>query len=261
METTYDKKLYENHVDDRITNFLNSLIVNLNMFEQDDTTLNNIIDHKGKSFPYTYADEIINKFGSFMTIGKTLTRAYNGHTYKVVQFPEEKIEINLNLFKYSIYPIIKTLSTVSYECSDNATFCTIDNDFFNANLFESMEGKQLFYLYGFPCINNFNKRVFCYRFVHCNNNFTIEEKRKYLTQIQWFILKYFITNPREFTQEAVFFHNNTNWGHAINDELSDHFETLFTNKYKDLFVQKLQNTEVIARQHNIKFYEECWLCE
>lgn len=44
MEITYDKIQYENRVDNMIINLLNFGEIRLNMFEQDDTTLNNLID-------------------------------------------------------------------------------------------------------------------------------------------------------------------------------------------------------------------------
>mgnify|MGYP000445321348 CR=1 FL=1 len=261
MEITYDKIQYENRVDNMIVNLLNSAKIKLNILEQDDTTLNNLIEN-GNIDSFIESSNLISNFGTYVTIGKTFENEYNGKKYETVQFLDKNnnivFDINFSQFKYNMFPIILTEGVCSYKCSNEPTSCTINNKYIDPNIFKSMKGEKLFYMYSFPCMNGFNKQKRCYRFVD-NKNLTADKKREYLMQIQLFILKYFLNNPKEFTLPAVLYHNNIRLGASISNEIHSHFEALFNNKYKDLFHKKLLNAEIIAKHHNIKLYNETWI--
>lgn len=261
MEITYDKIQYENRVDDMIINLLNSEKIKLNMFEQDDATLSRLIDNSNTN-PFIESFECIANFGTYVTIGKVFGNEYMGKRFETVQFLDNKknvaFDINFSQFTYDMYPIILTEGVCSYKCVNEPTSCTIDNRYIVPDVLKSMEGERLFYMYSFPCVNNFNKLKKCYRFVN-NKDLTTERIREYLMQIQLFVLKYFIINPKEFTLSAPLFHNNVRLGASIGNEIYSHFETLFNKKYKDLFREKLLKAETIAKQHNVKLYNETWI--
>ena len=262
MEITYDKNQYENRVDDMVISLLNSEKIKLNMFEQDDETLNRLIENSNTN-TFIESFERIANFGTYVTIGKTFENEYMGRRFETVQFLNNNnnvaFDINFSQFTYDMNPIILTEGVGSYKCVNEPTSCTINNEYIVPDVFKSMEGERLFYMYSFPCVNKFNKPKRCYRFISNNKTITTDRKREYLMQIQLFVLKYFIINPKEFTFSAPLFHNNTRLGASIGNGIYSHFETLFNKKYKDLFQEKLLKAETIAKQHNVKLYNETWI--
>lgn len=68
-----------------VVSLLNSEKIKLNMFEQDDETLNRLIENSNTN-TFIESFENIANFGSYVTIGKTFENEYMGKNLKRYNF-------------------------------------------------------------------------------------------------------------------------------------------------------------------------------
>ena len=114
----------------------------------------------------------------------------------------------------------------------------------------------------FDTVNNFNRVSKCHRLIKKDSEFTTDDYREYIIIIQHFLLLHFLCAMRRYTLPTLLFMDGKRIGNAsISDEISDFFCNFINKEYKEIFIQKVDDLRLIAKEKNVNIEHEKWLIE
>ena len=266
MDTiSFNPERYQIEITNMMDKFFNDSILSFNPYEKDELFITNFIkENKNVFSDYDGLISVQNYFGTLFNFQSIETNNYNGYDYELMvlanSINNQKFTMNKNTFIYPSRPLLDTKG-FGQHLSVNVDVCSSIN-WSKTYINECKAGNNIFYLYQFDTVNNFNRVSKCHRLIKKDSEFTTDDYREYIIIIQHFLLLHFLCAMRRYTLPTLLFMDGKRIGNAsISDEISDFFCNFINKEYKEIFIQKVADLRLIAKEKNVNIEHEKWLIE
>ena len=262
---SFNPERYQIEISNMMDKLFNDSILSFNPYEKDDFFITNFIkENKNVFFDFDGLISVQNFFGTLFNFENIKTNNYNGYDYEIVvlsnSINNQKFIINKNTFIYSSRPHLGTKGIEQHLYVNTDVYSSIN--WSKMYIDECKAGDNIFYLYQFDTINDFNRLSRCYRLIKKDNGFTTDDYREYIIIIQYFFLLHFLCAMRKYTLPTLLFMDGKRIGNAsISDDISDFFCDFINKEYKEALIEKIDDLRKIAKEKNINIEHEKWLLE